>query len=295
MKKISLGAIILAIALVLLVDNQAFSQKLYLNAGIGYSLGTNKNPYSQWTDYYNVQQDTVYENSKYESGKFSLGQGLNVELGLGSFIGKKFSMELIGFYHNSNKHTIKRSEHTNFYDDYELDLIQESTYSGKMMGIKPSIAYWPGGENIQPYLKLGGVFGFGEMIKETHFRIFNTLPGYYPTEDYTSNFEFESQLNIGGCATIGAQIPLAAGIRFFAECTYTIINYVPTKGSYTEYKYRGIDIIDNLSISDRNFEYVNEFYTSENESENIPTKELKTAYSFSGLGLLVGLKFHIFN
>ncbi|MEN8224973.1 MAG: hypothetical protein ABFS05_06385 [Bacteroidota bacterium] len=269
------------------------AQKLYLTTGAGYSIGTNNNFYNLRADYHNIQLDSTHSYTKYELGKISMGQGLNVEFGLGTHIGEHFSIELTGFYFKSNKQILENAEHSLFYDKYELDIIQESILTGKMMGFKPCIVYWFGGNNIKPYTKLGAVVGFTSMTEEVDFRIFNELPGYYPTENYSSVFEFASNISIGACITGGFEIILAAGIRCFAELSYAAINYIPTSGEYTAYKYRGKDIMDELSASEIYYEYVDEFNTTENISENTPTKVLKAQYSYSKLSAVAGLKIHI--
>ena len=273
----------------------AFSQKLYIKANIGYGLGINKDDYKLRSDYNQIYLDSTEGYSKYDLKSFSLGQGLNVEASLGSFLGKHISVEITGFYHKSSKHTLNYEELNTIYSQYQVDFHTEEVYTGKMYGLKPNLVFWGGGDNFRPYIKLGGVIGIASMTRESQMRIYNTHPNYYPTEDYTSVFEYKSHLNLGYTVSVGFEIILAKDLKFFSECSYTAIRYIPTSGEYTEYKYRGKDMLNTLTINERYIEFEDTYYSTENESETSPAKLLKNAYSFSNISLSVGIRLNLIN
>lgn len=51
--------------------------------------------------------------------------------------------------------------------------------------------------------------------------------------------------------------------------------------------------MDKLSVSEIEYEYVDAYESTENESENTPTKQLKTPFSFDNVGIVAGFKFKL--
>lgn len=285
---------LLAVALALAAGQHANAQKLYVNAGVGYGFGMEQDYYQQHHSTFIYEEDSTSSYALLTTEKFSFGKGLQVELGLGSFTGKHISFEITGFYHKSSPQTIKHSSYSSYYDSYEVDYSEETTITASMMGLKPSMVIWGGDHKIRPYMKAGVLFGFIRMSEEQKYRIFNTNPYYYPTEDIQAVFEFENRLSIGAAASAGLQVSVAEDVRIFAECSYSAVRYVPLAGEYTEYKYRGDDELGELTTSERYHEYVDEYDTRDNESENAPTQSLKRSYSFSKLSFLAGIRINLF-
>lgn len=292
-KPLLCGVLILLIAL-LFTNTNIYSQKLYFKGGLGYSVGTQKDFYKLRSDYYTTIGDSTTSVSNYQIDRISFGQGANYELTVGAFISKSVSIELTGFYHSSTTQTTK-SEEKDTYESYYINYMYETNMKGQMFGIKPTILLWLGGENFRPYFRLGGVIGYGSIEEENELNIFNTHPLYYPTETLKSSFEYKGNWNLGYTAGAGFEIILAKDIRFYCELNYSSINVVPQSGKYTMYEYRGNDMMDLLSTSEIEYEYVDEYSSTDNSSENSPTKVLKTPYSFSNVGVIVGLKFNLIN
>ena len=82
--------------IVLLFTVNAFSQKLYINAALGYGLGTHKSFFQMSSGNSYIYYDTVYENNKVELQRISFGQGANFEIGVGTLIGEHIAIEING-------------------------------------------------------------------------------------------------------------------------------------------------------------------------------------------------------
>ncbi|NQT77964.1 MAG: hypothetical protein HQ565_09640 [Bacteroidetes bacterium] len=293
MKKSTLIAGIPVFMIVLFFTVNAFSQKLYINAALGYGLGTQKSFFQMSSGNSYIYYDTVYENNKFELKRISFGQGANFEIGVGTFIGKHIAIEINGFYQMSQKNEIYYKDLINIVNVFKVQITQEKVIKGRMFGIRPNFVLRGGGDKIRPFLKIGGVIGFGKIIEEDDIIIYNPIPGYLPREDIESVLTYKRQLNLGYSAAIGFDVFVGEGTRFFVECAYTAINYVPISAEYTEYKYMGKDELNNLTTGERYYEFVDEYSTAENDNENTPTKSLKYPFSFSNIGARVGFIFRI--
>ena len=293
MKNSTLIAGIPVFMIVLLFTVNAFSQKLYINAALGYGLGTHKSFFQMSSGNSYIYYDTVYENNKVELQRISFGQGANFEIGVGTFIGEHIAIEINGFYQMSQKNEINYKDVINIVNVFKVQITQEKIMKGKMFGIRPNFVFRAGGDKIRPFVKIGCVIGFGKIVEEDNIIIYNPIPGYLPREDIESVLTYKRQLNLGYSAAIGFDVFVGEGTRFFAECAYTAINYVPISAEYTEYKYMGKDELENLAPGDRYYEFVDEYTTAENDNENTPTKYLKYPFSFSNIGVRVGFVFSI--
>lgn len=273
----------------------SFAQKLYMNVGIGYGAGMDKDYYYLRDATFIYMEDSTNSFTQLTSEKFSMGKGLQVELGFGSFTGKHLSLELTGFYHKSSPQTIINSSYTRYYDSYELNIQDKTTFNASMIGMKPTLVVWGGDNKLRPYLKAGLVLGFASITEDEEIDLYNTNPYYYPTENILAVFEYQSQLCMGVTATAGLEIRFGDDLKLFAECSYAGMSYVPLAGEYTEYKYSGDDYLGDMSQSERYYEYVDEYDSRDNQNDNTPTKALKTAYSFSKLAFLIGIRIDLIN
>lgn len=285
---------LLLLCLLFGLAGNTYSQRLYVKGGVGYSIGTNKDIYKFQSNYNYDLGDTMTTTSKFHTEKYSFGQGPGFEFGIGSKIGDYISIELTGFYHSSTNYTFRYEDYNDF-ESYYTNFYTEIQKSGKSYGIKPGILFWLPAEGFKPYFRLGGVFAFGSLKEETEFRVFNTHPYYYPTENITNVFEYNTSFAMGYSAGAGFEIALASGIKFYGEIDYSQYSITPKKGQYTEYQYRGQGFLDQLTVSEREFEFVEEYEINGTESENEPSKQLFTSYSFSNVGLIAGIKVFIFD
>ena len=272
--------------------SDVFAQKLYVKGALGYGIGTQKDFYSLRSDYNHIMQDTTISSSVYNLQKVSFGQGPYFEFTLGSHLSEYVSVELSGFYHSSNEQKLSIEEN-NDYDYFYVNFLMESSLRGTSYGIKPAILLWIPGDNFKPYFKLGGIMAFGSITEESETRVFNTHPHYYPTESISYVFEYKSKFDFGYMAGAGFEINLAKALRFYSEIQYCGYRMVPHSGKYSEYIYREENIVNSLTVSEREYEYVDEYSSGDNQYENEPTKQLKESFSSNSVSILVGLKFNI--
>lgn len=291
------GTLIISILIInlLVFTHNSIAQKLYFNAGIGYGMGMQADYYHLHDATFIYSEDSTTSYAMLSTEKFSMGQGLQVEVGLGTYTGKHLSLELTGFYHKGSPQSITNRSRSYYYDSYELELIEKETFNSSMYGFKPSLVLWGKDGKFCPYLKAGVILGFASISVDEEITLHNSNPYYYPTESIIAVFEYQTRLSYGVNAAAGMQVSFGDDFRLFAECSYAGISYVPIKGEYLEYKYDSEEFVEDMLQSERYYEYVDEYDSRENKNENEPTKELKTAYSFSKLAFLIGIRIDLIN
>jgi hypothetical protein len=81
----------------------------------------------------------------------------------------------------------------------------------------------------------------------------------------------------------------------YAELEGNIVNYFPVGASFTNYVVSRQDITDQLTVHEREITFVKSYSDYENLSNNEPTKALPVHYSFSSIGVNIGLKYTLFD
>ena len=66
------------------------------------------------------------------------------------------------------------------------------------------------------------------------------------------------------------------------------------KGKYTKYVVNGYDILADMTVNEREVEYVDNYRETEDPDTNVPQKRLRVSYPFSSLGLRAGIRFNFF-
>lgn len=283
----------IVLLLILLMGINSNAQKLYIKPGLGYSFGIQPYYYNVSNYFQDANNDTVTEQYTYNSQKLNLGKGFQFELGIGAFLGKHISVEIDGFYHSSDRQSIEYTEYWIVYEIYDVDISYEHVFQAKSYGFKPNLVVWGSGEKFKPYMKFGGVFGFTKLAEEQEIKIFNTIPHYYPTEDYFSVKEYDRQLSLGVTAAAGLEMIFSDVFSIFAECSYIGMNYVPLEAEITTFEYRGRDQLSSLTASERYYEFVDEIGANDNQNENLPTKELTTSYGLNNIRMLAGFRINL--
>lgn len=85
--------------------------------------------------------------------------------------------------------------------------------------------------------------------------------------------------NIGGSATL------------FADVNFVNMSYSPEKSKITESFKNGVDVLKDITPSDGEIEYVDNYTTLNIDTPNLPSKEAKVTYNFSSVGINLGVKF----
>lgn len=269
MKKIKFLSLITVFTCILGVNN-VVGQGTYVNINAGYGAKMS----SQTLDnFYNSTSTSNSETS--EQVYVSLGKGLNFGGAFGYMFNENIGAELGFSYLLGGKSTSK--------DDYNGDKT-DYTLSSNMLKINPSVVLSFGLDGVNPYTKFGFVIGMGSINME------------YEENDNGDIYKMKSKMHgglaMGLNAAIGANYALSGNMSLFGEINMINMSYAPTKDELTEATYNGADQLPDMSIKDKETEYVDKYTYSDNNPppDSEPSKDLKQKFPFGSFGLNFGLR-----
>ncbi|WP_312075113.1 outer membrane beta-barrel protein [Chryseobacterium sp.] len=209
---------------------------------------------------------------------FSLGKGPSVGIDIGYMFTQNIGAELGVDYLFGSQTTFRETE-TQF-PTYTAD----QNICGKMLQFKPAMVFAAGSGNVKPYAKAGVVIGVASKItSEYEIRDTNYSSDYY--EEYTGG------VAVGFHGALGLDYALNNKMSVFGELTAVGLNYSPDKGEVTRAVENGQDYLNELTVNDREIEFVNSTDGTA-QTSNQPRKELKFSAPFSNVGLNIGFKYH---
>ena len=162
-----------------------------------------------------------------------------------------------------------------------------------MLQLNPSIVLTAGNEGIAPYAKFGVVIGVAAKINQSTEIKGTNFDG---NTVYPSNLSGERELNggiaIGWSAALGAKYAINETLSLFGEFNLVNLTYAPTKGEMTKFTINGVNELTGGTTRDKEWEFVDEVTTNNSSTpdKTKPTIEAKEYYSFSSIGIQLGLK-----
>lgn len=211
---------------------------------------------------------------------FSLGKGPSVGIDIGYMFTQNIGAELGVDYLFGSRTTFRETD-TQF-PTYTAD----QNICGKMLQFKPAMVFSAGTGNIKPYTKAGVVIGVaGKITSEYEVREANT--------NYSSDYyeEYTGGVAVGFHGALGLDYALNNKMSVFGELTAVGLNYSPDKGEVTRAVENDQDYLNELTVNDREIEFVNSTDGTAQTSSQ-PRKELKFSAPFSNVGLNIGFKYH---
>jgi hypothetical protein len=271
-----------------------FSQGLYIDAGVGYSLPFNASTEiissSDFTSMYNFDLGESSYSDVNKNVPLSLGKGFNAGASVGYMFNKFVGAELQLNYLIGASTSAESS-----YTDTDIDNGMTTSYTEKyttslssnMFRATPTLVVKTGFDKINPYAKLGVVLGFGSTTIEQE----STGTGF----DQTMKMEYTGGVAIGLNASVGVLFETEGMVSYFVEVNSVNMNHSYTTGEITEYKVNGMDELGSLSTSDKEVVFSDETtYSSDEEpNENEPSQALKTSLPFGSIGLNAGVRFNL--
>jgi hypothetical protein len=271
-----------------LFTNEVVAQKgAYGNINLGYNFSLN-------SDVVGVNSTTTSGESntfKNEVVTGSFGAGLN----FGGTFGYMFSDNLgaeLGVNYLMGSSFDATDNHTYTDAIVPANNYQQTTtssISASMIQFNPSIVISAGKtEGLNPYGKFGFVFGMGTITEEES--VVKTGSGAYTQE---STQEFGEGMALGFSAAFGATYSFSEKLGLFGEFNMINMSYAPTKGEYTTHTTDGVDDLADATTNDKEiiFEDSLEGHSGAPTEDSQPREALKTYYSFSSLGIKIGLRF----
>lgn len=251
------------------------AQDLFFKFNAGYGLAMN----AQNLGYFDFFNSTDGTNSySEEQVKVSLSKGLNFGGAIGVMFNENIGAELGLSYLLGGVSNAKQT-----YIGGETDL----SISSNMLRIKPSIIISANEENLTPYAKFGLIIGSGSILYE-----YNDNDG----GDITLiNIKLDGGLALGLTSAVGAKFNLSDQLSIFCELNAISLSHAPSKGLMTEASFNGIDMLPNLTTSEKEIEFVDTYTINWNSppADSQPSKELKQMMPFSSFGINIGVKFSL--
>ncbi|MDA3819585.1 MAG: outer membrane beta-barrel protein [Candidatus Delongbacteria bacterium] len=246
-------------AFILFLASSANAQQVYVKLHGTYAYGLNQNSMHYINPIPGYNDD--------EKDYYTYGAGTNIGLSAGYGVSENIALNLDLTYLFSN--------------EYEIEFYSENiTHKARMLNITPGIVMSPGYEKFNPYAKAGLVLGFGKIL------VASEENNFYSEQHLTGG------LAIGINGAMGLEYKLSDAFQVFAEASLTSLSWAPEKAAYVTYERDGIDYLPNMTTSEKEVDFVNEYeeeYGMDDHSDE-PVTQLKYNYSFSKIGFSVGLK-----
>ncbi len=278
----SLRLLIVNIFLILyfLICSAVFAQKPYLNMGGGYQLGIGK---------MNLGKNYTSSNGigSIQRVKGSYGEGFHISGSFGYNINKNLAVEAaVNLIDGRSFETSFYSSHSNglgiiISNKYELESRTE------FVQIIPSLMVHFGWSKFDPFAKVGLILGTGTIYYS--FREQDTY------EDIESYYELSKGLGLGYKTSVGTFYHFNNWFSLFAEFSVLNNTFSPNRGKLTSYKENGIEMIDGMSVNEREVEYEEgyDFNYNDNHDETKPSKEIKESLPLGSAGLQIGIRFQL--
>ncbi len=252
----------------------------YLSFNTGYNLESNKQ--NNQVIYGGNPVPLISSNqisdakSDFSVPSFSLGKGFNAQANVGYQWNQNIGLELGINYLWGGKTNFKQTSYNGNFTNTSI--------SSTMLQFKPALVLQTQLEKINLYTKIGAVVGTGSIIIEQteHTNFSNS----------TLKETMDGGLAFGYQGSLGVSYPLNDKISLFGELNLVSLNYAPTKGIFNEFTTNGIDQLAGMDINEKEFEYVKTI-NDDLENVNAPTKLIKTTYSYSSIGMNVGIKYSL--
>lgn len=274
----------MAACLLLLITNLKAEKKLYLGFGTSYHFSAAQN----WIGNSNYTSSNGQVTTKRNKGEGSLGRGVQLDGFAGYRLNNNLSLELgLAYLYGFKNESVYSSSNTT-YSNYYKDQMQAQS-----LRLLPGLKFSSGEGQLKPYARAGILLGLISKLEsnsESNSQYFGSFPSSSSEE---TTFEASGGLSLGFAGSLGLDIKLSESVNFFSEIQMISHSWAPKKGVYTKYTEDGVDVLPNMSINEKETEFVDEYsYDSNAPSDpNQPEKELKMFLPFSSVGLRVGLSF----
>lgn len=248
------------------------AQNIYIRGGLGIAASTA----ASYTTDYNI----TYSSGVYTSKKQGLGTGLPFVVAAGYNLSEHFSLELgIDYFYGFS---LKQSGTGSSYSS-------DSKYHGQMLSIVPAFVMSLPLNKFKPYARLGLMLGvMNHVIYQRHS--INTVSYKITGDEVETKSKDYGGMAIGGQAAVGTDFVLSHLLSLFGEIQFDGISYSPKHWEYTEYTLNGVDHLPDMTIREKQRDYVKEVDYMGSGPEDQPAKQGKTNHHFGNIGLVLGVK-----
>lgn len=206
------------------------------------------------------------------AGGFMFSEYLGVDLNISYLVGKKYETSDIYTYQDGN---------TKGKDEYIM-----TTHSNALF-FTPSFLITSGGTNA-PYARIGVVLGSPKLKQEE--TSYYDLDG---TDIQSVDTEYSGGFTRGFQGAVGMNWALGGSLKLYTELNFISMSYYPKEGKVTEYLNDGVSSINQLTVREKQTEFVKKIDNTIPPDNTKPKQELRQGTPFSSLSLQVGIVYSL--
>lgn len=257
-------------ALGILALNTVCAQQWQFGISGGYGVGLATTNASNYKASYDPNSSNTIE--KLTTVKNEFGRGLNLQLNATYMFNENIGLDL-GLSYLMGSKVITLEDH--------ITDIQESSTQLNMYRVLPSLFVATSLNDVKLYMKFGFNVGTGNMEMNMN----NTYAQQYATAKLSGGYSLGSQ------AAVGMDFPISDNIKITGEIYYVSSNYAPTFVELTKMDMAGVNYLDNMTVSEKQTNLVDNYITNANNDKTKPSTGLKEYFTVGSVGLQIGLKF----
>jgi outer membrane protein W len=272
-----------AAAILCCLSENAAAQKVYLKIGGGYNFGIGGlSGYKINRVVHDEDPNLVSQVSeRAERIKINYGKGLNGSAAVGYMFNERFGAELeAGYLAGGNNES---SSHLIFSSQPDKPIIHNYKSHARMLLLQPWFVFTSKMDGpLDLYGKFGIVAGRGAIFINGH--IVNQTPDI---QERTTEEKYYGGWGFGLAAALGLNYKVNEKFGLFSEIKMSNLSYSPSVYRLEKETLNGQDI---TSYRQQTVDLINSYSTT---YTNDPTVYLKEAFSFSSVGINIGLKYNL--
>jgi len=280
MKKVIISSI-----LVIVLSGTSIAQGIYIRAGAGYGLPVATTLIGEnylHTVVYGGNTVTDDYSSEVVSASYGAGANFNFAVGF------KFNENLILDF-NVQYLAGRKFETSSIYtvEDIGFSGRAEETNSSTLF-INPSIIFSAGFGRRAPYGRFG-IIAASPIITEDNYFYYD-IDGINETD---ISWKYGGGLAIGFQTAIGMNWKINDRLDIYTETSFVSMTYYAKEANMTEYLSNGMDIMDQLSVWDKQIVYKKKIDPARQYDPDKPQIRLVEATPFSYISAQAGIRFTV--
>ncbi len=250
-----------------------------LSIQIGYGLGY------PGDDIFLIESKNGEFNAKIK--RLGLAGGLNLNLAYGIALGDHIDLNLGLNYHNNLSKTFESPDEVEI-NSMTIEISDVDVYQSSSFRFSPTFKFHTGGRrgDIKPYARIGP--GIWLISQQNEFRFESVRSSEIVETERV--MEFSQELSFGVVGGIGCDIPVGRSLVIFGELSFSGAQYVPKSAKLTKFKRDGVDLLDDLPVSSKEFEYVKELSSGPVPDDDKPSERFAITSDFSAIQIGTGLR-----
>jgi len=274
-KKASLRAGVI-ILFTMLYTNIGMAQHIYIGGNMG--MGFQAFPTKVET-FFNVNNDN--NTVRLQQPAFSLGAGFLMNASIGYFFNDYIGIDMGFQYQIGSK--------VSFSQEYVIltqTELKEMNIYAKRFSFLPSLIMKVGDGKIQPFFKVGPMFGSVSQLLEEKTTV--------DTNVAIKNWKYEGPMAIGLSMEFGAQYNISDNMSIFLSSSFSNMVYTPTQAEAVFATKNGMRVDESLQPFERTIlfvEWSDDPYNAGPQDPMKPTRLQSQSFSYSNITLELGMQF----